>query len=194
MKLHGKPRLFADDTSLSYEDRNPEQIIRRMTEDMVKLQGFFDENLLSLNLSKTKYIIFPSPRLRVPHHSEVIVGSTKIDKVENFKYLGLILDAKLTWNHHITELRKCLSSTCRLFWRISKFLPLKAMIEMYHAFVQSKLHYLVSIWGAASKTRLKPLQTAQNRCLKVVYKNLVSFHGRSVQKYSFVYISDSSIT
>ena len=40
---------------------------------------------------------------------------------------------------------------------------------MYQAFVQSKLQYLVAIWGAASKTVLRPLQTTQNRCLKIVY-------------------------
>lgn len=176
MELHGIPRLFADDTSLSYEEKDAEQIIRQMTEDMEKLQGFFAENLLSLNLSKTKYVIFHSSRLRVPPHSDVIVNSTSIDKVEYFKYLGLNLDATLTWNQHIAELRKCISSTCGLLWRISKFLPQKALITMYHAFVQSKLQYLVSIWGAAAKTRLKPLQATQNRCLKVVYKKPRRYH------------------
>lgn len=108
--------------------------------------------------------------MRVPFHSDVVVDSIKIDKVEYFKYLGLNLDATLTWDQHIAELRRCISSTCGLLWRISTFLPLKPLLTMYHAFVQSKLQYLVSIWGAATKTRLKPLQVTQNRCLKIVYK------------------------
>lgn len=55
-------------------------------------------------------------------------------------------------------------------WKVSKFLLQKQLLTMYHACVQSKLQYLVSIWGAASETRLKSLQVIQNRCLKTVYR------------------------
>lgn len=41
---------------------------------------------------------------------------------------------------------------------------------MYHAFVHSKLQYLVAIWGAAGKTKLASLQVTQKRCLKAVYR------------------------
>lgn len=136
----------------------------------MKLQAFFNENLLSLNLSKTKYMILHSPRRSVPPHSDLMVQSTKIDKVDNFKHLGLDIDSKLTWSNHVNTLQRNISSMCGLLWKVSKFLPSKTLTTMYHAFVQSKLQYLVSIWGAAAKSRLKPLQSVQNRCLKVIYK------------------------
>lgn len=170
LKLHGQLRLFADDTSLAYIGKSNALIIQQMTEDLEMLLKFFAENLLSLNLSKTKYMIFHSPRIRPSPHRDLVVCSTKIDKVETFKYLGLTFDVFLKWNDHIENLQKDVSSTCGLLWKVSKYIPTKQLITMYHAFVQSKLQYLVSVWGTATKTMLKQLQTTQNRCLKAVYQ------------------------
>lgn len=169
LNLHGKPRLFADDTSLSYEASDPNNIVDQMEQDLVKLQDYFNENLLSLNLSKTKYMMLHSPRRNISPHRDLIVQAIPIDKVQCFKHLGLMIDSKLTWSDHINSLQKTISSTCGMLWKLSKFLPRNALLTMYHAFVQSKLQYLVSLWGAAAKSRLKPLQTIQNRCLKAVF-------------------------
>lgn len=168
--LHGKPRLFADDTSLSYESTDSNQLIQQMTDDMEKLQMYFAENLLSLNISKTKYMIFKSARSRPPANLSLVVNSETIEKVETFKYLGLTFDANLTWYSHISKLQSEISSTCGLLRKVSKYLPTKQMLIVYHAFVQSKLQYMVSIWGAASKFKIMSLQTIQNRCLKAVYR------------------------
>lgn len=170
LKLHGKPRLFADDTALSYESSDPNDIVRLMAEDLSLLQSYFVENLLSLNLSKTKFMIFYSPRLGLPDHRELIVDGVKIEEVDKFKYLGLHLDSNLKWAHHIEALQNDVSSTCGLLWKLSKFMPTKQLIAMYHAFVHSKLQYLVAIWGAAGKTKLRALQLVQKRCLKAVYR------------------------
>lgn len=170
LKLFGKPHLFADDTALSYSCSNATETIRQMKEDMIVLQQFFAENLLSLNLSKTKYMVFHSTRLGPPSHPELIVNGSKIDKVGSFKYLGLTLDSCLQWEHHIENLKSEVSSTCGLLWRISKFIPTKQLTGIYHAFVQSKLQYMVGLWGAASKTLLLSLQLIQKRCLKAVYR------------------------
>lgn len=170
LRLHGKPRLFADDTSISYIGTDANQIVDLMKQDLEKLEDFFSENLLSLNLAKTKYIIFHSPRLTVSRSHELVVNSTKIDEVDSFKYLGLTLDSTLSWSNHINTLQKAITTTCGVLWKVSKFLPSNQLLLLYHAFVQSRICYLVSIWGAASKTKLKTIQTTQNRCLKVIYK------------------------
>lgn len=168
--LHGIPRLFADDTSLSYTSTDSNQIIQQMKDDMEKLQIYFAENLLSLNVSKTKYMIFESSRSRRPTNHALIVNDESIEKVDTFKYLGLRFDTNLKWYSHISKLQSEISSTCGLLYKVSNYLPIKQMLNIYHAFVQSKLQYMVSIWGAASKFKIKSLQTLQNRCLKAVYR------------------------
>lgn len=96
LNLHGKPRLFADDTSLSYKSTNPNDIVRQMKEDLTKLQDYFNESLLSLNLSKTKYMILHSHRRNILPHLDLTVQATTIEQVTSFKHLGLIIDSTLT--------------------------------------------------------------------------------------------------
>ena len=89
LKLKGKPRLFADDTSLSYSASHPDEIVDRMTDDLKILCGYFEENLLSLNLTKTKYQIFHRTGHELPPTRQLVVNSSTIDRVTSFKYLGL---------------------------------------------------------------------------------------------------------
>lgn len=63
--LHGVPRLFADDTALFYPGICSESIMRKMKEDLYSLLAYFNTNLLSLNLSKTKLMFFHSPRKKL---------------------------------------------------------------------------------------------------------------------------------
>lgn len=170
LRLHGNPRLFADDTSLSYRNARPDVIIQQMKKDLMILQEYFAENMLSMNLSKTKFMLCHSLQLKIPQHMDLVINSIKIDKVTSFKYLGLTFDPNLRWSEHISVLQRELSAMCGIFWKVSKFMPKRVLLDMYHAFIQSKLQYLVSIWGAATKTALKPLQTIQNRCLKIIYQ------------------------
>ncbi|XP_055600255.1 uncharacterized protein LOC129749341 isoform X2 [Uranotaenia lowii] len=126
--------------------------------------------MLSLNLSKTKHMVLSPFRIADTGQCDLIVDSEKIERVVEFTYLGLTIDSALKWTNHIQKLKSDVTSASGLFWKISSFIPVKQLSIMYHAFVQSKLKYLIFIWGAASRSRLKPLQTAQNRCLKAVYK------------------------
>lgn len=114
-------------------------------------------------------MIFKTTRSGPPVAVDLAVNSQTIERVDSFKYLGLIFDTNLTWHSHINKLQSEISSTCGLLRKVSKFLPIKQMLAVYHAFVQSKLQYMVSIWGAASKFKIAPLQVLQNRCLKAVY-------------------------
>lgn len=76
LRLHGKPRLFADDTSLSYPGSNPDDIKGQISEDMGLLQEYFAENLMSLNLSKTRFMIFRTSRSVLASNSSLLVNST----------------------------------------------------------------------------------------------------------------------
>ena len=50
--------LFADDTNIYYESDNLDKLERKVNKELGKLQLWLNVNRLSLNLSKTNYIIF----------------------------------------------------------------------------------------------------------------------------------------
>lgn len=170
LRLHGVPRLFADDTALFYPAACNGIIMRQMKEDLNLLLVYFNTNLLSLNLTKTKLMLFHSPRKKVVCDNVVMVESIVIERVDSFKYLGIILDETLSWKSHISHVEKKVASMCGIMRRISGFVTRKALLSYYYAYIHSQLNYLVSIWGRACISNIKKLQVLQNRCLKTIFR------------------------
>ena len=58
-------------------------------------------NRLSINVTKTEFIVFSFNQRIV-----LKLNGIKIFESPKMKYLGVILDPLLRWNHHINELTK----------------------------------------------------------------------------------------
>lgn len=169
LKLYGTPRLFADDTALFYPHFRIQSIIKDIESDLATLLEFFNGNHLSLNLSKTKYMVFHSLRKSIPQHSDPCINNFHIEKVPSFKYLGLHIDSCLTWDTHIKHVSNKISSLCGLMKRVRSFVPNEVLLQFYNACIHSIIQYLIIVWGHAAKSKLKRVQTLQNRCVKVIF-------------------------
>ena len=75
-------------------------------------------NRLSINVTKTKFIIFRPPRK--PFNGIIVpkLNGIKIFESPKIKYLGIILDPFLRWNHHINELTKKLNRAIGMLYKI----------------------------------------------------------------------------
>lgn len=184
LKLRGVPRLFADDTALFYPHLNIQSIVQDIESDLASLTNYFNGNLLSLNLSKTKYMVFHSPRKKIFSYPDPCVGNLRIEKVSSFKYLGLHLDSCLSWNNHIQQVSNKVSSLCGLMKRVRSFVPNEALLRFYFACIHSVLQYLIVAWGHAAKSKLKKLQSLQNRCLKLIFNLPHLFPTIALYNYS----------
>lgn len=170
LPLIGIPRLFADDTAIFYPHIDVNSVIRDLEQDLHILIKFCNDNLLSINLSKTKYMLFHSPRKKLGNHINPNVGSNTIEKVSSMKYLGLLLDSTLSWENHIKSLEKKVASMCGMVYRVRSFVPRQVLLKFYYACIHSLLQYLVIAWGHACRSKLNKLQVLQNRCLKIIFK------------------------
>lgn len=168
LQLTGKIRLFADDTLLLYSSRDCRTIRNNMLEDLTILNQYFASNLLSLNVSKTKFVMFHTCQRRVPELSPIRFGNQVVERVSHFKYLGLVLDETLSWEAHIQHLKRCIAPICGVIRKLASFIPSVWLLKLYFALVQSRLQYLALNWGTAAAFRLRELQTLQNRCLKSI--------------------------
>ena len=88
-----------------------------------------------------------------------------IERVNDFKYLGVLIDHKLRWNKHIDYLRVKLSQAAGVIRKTRSFMPLSASILVYNSLVESFLRYGVVSWGTCANTLKLHLQRIQGRTI-----------------------------
>src|SRR5436190_19018135 len=100
---------------------------------------------MKVNVSKTKYINFKGFDFQQPlnYHKELCVSLNcaceEIQKVSSFKYLGLTLDEKLTWENHISALHNKIKSSIRKFYFLRNFCDVNLLRTLYFALVHSRI-------------------------------------------------------
>ena len=87
------------------------------------------------------------------------INNSELKKVTHTEFLGVIIDENLTWEQHIKALSKKLASCTTSLNRIIKFLPknMHKELELYYTLFESYLAYGVTVWGKASKSKLRLL-------------------------------------
>lgn len=169
LKLHGSITLFADDTSLFYFGNDLKLLEIQMEEDLNTLTDWLRKSQLFMNLSKTVYMIFSKPSKRSDAELNIKIGKEKINRVDNVKFLGLVIDETLKWEHHINYITKKIGSLSGVLYRLRSILPKDNLKSIYYGLIQSNLAYMSLIWGTATNTRLNPLQRLQNRIIKQIF-------------------------
>ena len=130
--------------------------------------------MLSIGEGKdTKHTLF-SPQ-KYPDFTKLPklqISGQPVPYTTTIKYLGVLLDHKLTFKSHINNLSEKINKYVGIFYHIRHMLPSKCRQVLYYSFVFSYLYYCTEIYGNIQRTSLKPLQLAQNRALRALqYKN-----------------------
>ena len=69
----------------------------------------------------------------VPEHINFF--NQKIKRSSHIKFLGVILDENLTWNHHISEICNKLKRLFHIFYNIRNYLSKDNIKTIYYALV-----------------------------------------------------------
>lgn len=125
---------------------------------------------------------------------KIKIDQEAIEEVEEFKFLGIILDSQLKFSKHINKLCKTIRINLNCFRMIRSHIPVKAALLFFHAMILSHLSYCVTVWGQASQTTVKPLISLYKQALKIMdQKPTLWHHCLIVQKYKLLDF-DSFIT
>ena len=153
---HLKFYLFADDTNIYYESKDLKTLQYTMNKELEKLYEWLCINRLSLNISKTNFIVFHAKN-KPKQPVTILINNKAIDETDHVKYLGILIDSKLTFKKHVEELRKKISRSIGVLYKLRPFVTTKILSNVYYAIVYPFLLYGITIWGNASKTYLTPL-------------------------------------
>ncbi len=123
---------------------------------------------MALNIDKTSFGLFLSPREKLPDLINIKFGRKNISRSKYVKFLGILLDEHLTWKYHITELHKKLTRTSGIFFKIRHYIPLQPLTSLYNPLFSSFLCYGITAWGLTYDTYLKPLYLLQKKILRCI--------------------------
>ena len=98
-----------------------------------------------------------------------------IKKVDHAKFLGVIIDEKLSWEPHITALRRKLNYASATLYRIRDNLPQYLHKDLYHTLFESHIVYCISVWGGSSPYKISRLWVSQKHCVRVLFGDKEAF-------------------
>ena len=162
-------RLFADDTSLTVCGKDLDSLIHHINIELPKIYDWLCANKLTLNLTKTKYIIFqPRQKLNSNLHLPLVLAGRPLDHSSSVKYLGLFIDGHLSWHDHIEYICSKISKNINIMTKVKKLVSKVTIINMYYSFIYPYLTYGSILWGNNYYSPINDVVKLQNKAIRVI--------------------------
>ena len=165
--------LFADDTNIFYKGTNLKSIQKTVNHELKKLSLWLNANRLALNISKTNFVIFAA-RNKPLENVTLLINRKAIQQADNVKYLGVLIDAQLTFKNHISSVIKKVSRITGLMYKIRNFVDNKTLDMI--SLIYPHLLYGIPLWGSACKSLIDPLQILQNQAVRLISNKHKNIH------------------
>lgn len=169
IKLNGMLILFADDAVLTYTHYDKSVLQSKIQEDINKIHEWLINNRLTLNADKTKYLLIKNHKNRIDDF-KLNINHNDLERVETFKYLGVMIRDNLKWNTHVDIMCGRVQGLIGAFKRLGNKLHTSTKIALYHSMINSLLTYLLPVWGTSlNEVNLNKLQVVQNKALRAIF-------------------------
>ena len=165
---HSTVYHFADDTSFLQIGKSYKEIQNNLNYDLKCLCNWLLANKISLNVTKTEFIIFRKPSEKIPENIKVKINGQKLYPSSHIKYLGVYLDEFLDGSSHCLELQLKLRRSIGMLAKTRHFLNKKELISLYYASFSSTLLYGCQVWGQATQNNLRKIETLQNSAIRII--------------------------
>ena len=170
--------LYADDTNIFVIGDNRKEAMEKANKMLDAICKYMSSNLLHINLDKCCYMHFaPASKAKqssptTEDENDVVnikINNHAIKEVTETRYLGVILDNKLTWLPHIAYLENKLKVAIGTIKRIRQHIPSKSIKSIYHSLFESHLLYCISVWGGIPKSHQQKLFRLQKKSIRLLF-------------------------
>ena len=175
--------MYADDTTLysNIDSPNQNDMIRltetKINAELAKIDEWLKINKLSLNLKKSKYMVFKKTSI-TNINLTLTIDKVVIDRVDYFNFLGLTIDSQMTWKKHTENIsNKCLRVIGTLN-RIKHILPTQTRVLLYNSLILPHINYCIMAWGYQSDRIFK----LQKRAIRIVANSKYNAHTEPLFK------------
>ncbi|XP_048481301.1 uncharacterized protein LOC119694354 isoform X1 [Plutella xylostella] len=160
---------YADDLALYYASPSLEETNVQLNLALRYLTDWLDGHGLSLSPPKCTAVVFTRKR-HIPD-VDLVVGEDTIAVANKVKFLGVILDSRLSGTHHMNYVaQKCergvnvLRSLSGVWWGSHPY----SQKLLYNAIVRSHFDYASFVLDPCNKAALEKLDKIQYKCLRII--------------------------
>ena len=158
--------MYADDVVLINSNTDL-SALKNDTEDGLRiLSTHLINNELSLNHSKSKTMFFNRSKTNV--NLTININCSPLEQVNEFCYLGLLIDKELKFKNHILNISSKINSANYLLSSLKFILPEFVLIKLYYSLVHSHLNNHILAWGGSNQTSLHPLLVSVNKSIRTI--------------------------
>ena len=159
--------FFADDSNIFKNGKDLLEIQKVMNEELLEISLWLNVNKLFMNVSKTQFMLF-SGKKYVDHPVNIKIDDCSLTQVHSSKFLGVIIDDRLTWKDHIIYVSKKVSKGIGIIRKARRYLKNETLLSLYYSFVYPYLTYCNQIWGNLSSYSLNRLIVLQKRIVRII--------------------------
>ena len=122
---HSVPRMYADDTHLTYSNGNIHSVQSSLNEDLFNISRWLTANILTLNMTKTEFMLIVSRQKlnNLPSLPSLNINNVLIKHSHCSESLGVLINENLTWENHVDALSKKIGSGVGAVNHINHSLP-----------------------------------------------------------------------
>ena len=170
-----KVHHFADETNLLCLSNSIKKLNKLVNAELKHLLNWLNANKISLNVKRTQMVIFKSKQRKLERDLKIKLCGKRLYATESVKYLGVKIDANLTWQHHVNDVSIKMNRANSLHFKTRKYVSLKILRSIYFTIFDSYLSYccLVSAHNFSTIQRILILQ-------KEAVELLISNQGISI--------------
>ena len=179
---------FADDTCIMYGSSKPKTLETVLNCDLKKISDWLKANRLSLNVKKSKLILFRKKQSNFDRYSiSIKLDGCKLVTSDNVQYLGVYIDNFVSWDFHITLLSNKLSRANGIISKLRHFTTKETILSLYYAIFYSHMTYGCLIWSLTTTKNIDSITILQKKCLHILNFAPINSHT------NYLFFSDKVI-
>jgi hypothetical protein len=160
---------YADDNTLSAESGSLTNCLEILETEANNCLKWFTVNDMKANPDKFHFMVVGNTDT-----PDFNLGNTILKHEDSVELLGIGIDSKLNFNHHITNLCKKAARQLNVLQRISKQVCREIRLAIFRCFVLSQFNYCPLVWHFCGRVNTLKLEKLQYRGLKMVYRDYES--------------------
>ena len=178
IRKHGLDfHMYADDTQIYLSIDAPQ-----LQNEKCRLESCLDDikiwmlsNKLKLNDDKTELIVC-NPRNFDFELGNILIGDQLISPSSNARNLGVVIDDKLCFSDHISQMSRSIYLDIRRLRQASKYLNQSSLKTLASSFINSRLDYCNALYFNISNYQIGKLQKLQNFAAKTILNKSLREH------------------